>query len=500
MSGDRSGPGRRLPGSAAWTILTPDETELPNIDASESPARILITDDRPETLDLIDSSLGVLYDCEFAGSVQEAREKLVGGDYQLALCDVNAAGEAGLSLATLIVSEFPDTAVVLLTDEDDPKVAEKAFDLGVYGYLVEPLQPGQLLITTMNALRSRELETASRAHSRNLEARVQEILDVAPIAIYAKDLSGRFVIANRMADAQAGLEPGQLLGSTDDRFLTPEVSDASPDIDRRVIEERAPHERVDSVDIRGESRRFKTIRFPLFDEQSRVTAVGGVSVDMTAELEANRLRDELALSQQKSIEDLELSRRETIAGLAMAIDLHDTATGIHTERMAAIAAYLGAKMGLDPECVQLLRAAAPMHDAGKIGTSAEILRKKGPLSDEERSEMQRHTIIGHRIFSKFESDLSRLAASVALSHHERYDGQGYPKGLRGEEIPLEGRITAVADVFDALLSDRSYRKAMSVPEAVDIIAEGRGTHFDPEIADALLENLPECLALRASIE
>jgi putative two-component system response regulator len=220
---------------------------------------------------------------------------------------------------------------------------------------------------------------------------------------------------------------------------------------------------------------------------------------VTGEIEANRLRDELTENQQQSIDDLKLSRQETIDGLAMAIDLHDSATGSHAERMAVIAAYLGKELGLPRERVELLRAAAPMHDAGKIGTPAEILRKEGPLTEEERSEMQRHTVIGHRLFSKFESELSRLAATIAVSHHERYDGRGYPRGLRGEEIPLEGRITAVADVFDAVLSDRSYRKAMSPDEAAAVIREGRGAHFDPGIADALLENLSECLALRASV-
>ena len=168
----------------------------------------------------------------------------------------------------------------------------------------------------------------------------------------------------------------------------------------------------------------------------------------------------------------------------------------HVNRMAAIAAFLAAELGLDPDRVELVRAAAPMHDVGKIGTPAEILRKPGPLTDEERTEMERHTLVGHQIFAHFESELSRLAAAIALTHHERYDGSGYPQGLVGEEIPFEGRITAVADVFDALLTDRSYRPAMSTDEAVAVIEEGRGTHFDPQIVDALFAHLPQALALR----
>lgn len=153
-------------------------------------------------------------------------------------------------------------------------------------------------------------------------------------------------------------------------------------------------------------------------------------------------------------------------------------------------------MGLDPGRVDLLRNAALMHDAGKIGTPDAILRKPGPLTAEERSVMEHHTITGYEILADSKSDLLRLAATIALTHHERFDGSGYPNGLVGEAIPIEGRVTAVADVFDALLSDRAYRPALPVSEAVALLAEGRGTQFDPEILDRLLDHLDEALAIR----
>ena len=228
----------------------------------------------------------------------------------------------------------------------------------------------------------------------------------------------------------------------------------------------------------------------------RFSAAGGISIDITAEREAIRLRDELTAVQAKAIEELRVSRLETIEGLTKAIDLHDSPTAAHVNRMAAIAALLAAKLGCDSEHVELLRAAAPMHDVGKIGIPAELLRKPGPLTAEERTEMERHTVVGHQIFAHFKSELLRLAASIALTHHERYDGSGYPRGLAGKEIPFEGRITAVADVFDALLSDRSYRPAMSTEEAIAVIRAGRGTHFDPQVVDVLFDNLDDALALR----
>jgi putative two-component system response regulator len=215
-----------------------------------------------------------------------------------------------------------------------------------------------------------------------------------------------------------------------------------------------------------------------------------------AQNEAVQLRDELAIAQQQAIEELRASRQETVERLALAIELHDAETGRHVNRMASIAAYLGRQLGLDRERTLLLRAAAPMHDVGKIAIPDEILRKPGPLTVAEREEMKRHTEVGYRILADSQSDLLRLAATIALTHHERFDGQGYPHGLRGYDIPLEGRIVAVADVFDALLSDRCYRPALPVKDAIKVIENGRGTQFDPAVVNVLLQHQSEVLSLR----
>jgi putative two-component system response regulator len=158
--------------------------------------------------------------------------------------------------------------------------------------------------------------------------------------------------------------------------------------------------------------------------------------------------------------------------------------------------YWGTTWASAPDRVDLLCLAAPMHDVGKIGTSDQILRKPGPLTSKEGKEMERHTVIGHEILADSESELLNIAATIALTHHERYDGSGYPQGLAGEEIPLEGRIVAVADAFDALLSDRCYRPALPPAETIAVIEEERGTHFDPQIADVLLDHREQALSLR----
>jgi PAS domain S-box-containing protein len=459
-------------------------------------ARILVTDDRPEMLKTINRALGETYICEFAGSVDEAREKLFAGTFELALCDVHAAGELGLALTEEIIEDHPGTAVVLVTGEEDPEVARQAFALGVHGYLVEPLQPGQLLITVASALRRRNLEITAKALRLNLAERFQTIIDMVPIPIYAKDISHHYVVANAKADELAGVKRGRLVGRADAAIMSPGATEATSGVEGRLLDGGSTYDAEESMVVAGVERTYKTVKFPLIDPESQITAVCGISIDITAEKDAMRLRDELGAAQEQAIEELRLSRVETAERLAKAIELHDSSTGEHVNRMAVIASFLAHHLGLSPDHVQLLRAAAPMHDVGKIGTSAEILRKPGRLSAEERSEMERHTVIGHEILTNSESKLLRTAAVIALTHHERFDGTGYPHGLIGKEIPLDGRITAVADVFDALLSDRCYRPALSVTEAVALMEEGRGTQFDPEVLDVLLSHLDEALALR----
>jgi response regulator RpfG family c-di-GMP phosphodiesterase len=486
--------------SSIWRSRTPFQTGRlvgrRRVGLDLPAARILVTDGRPALRAMIDRVLGRRCECSYAGTVAEAREMLAEGNFELLLCDANAEGEAGLGLVSLVASDYPAVAMVLISDEDDPDAAERAYALGVHGYLLEPVQPGQLLITIMNVLRQRELEIDSRAHNRSLEAHVQEIIDMAPVAIYAKNRTGQYVMANATADELGGAEAGGIVGSTDAVLMSAESAKRAGETDGLVFAGDSGFKAEEVLELAGIPRVLKIIKFPLFDEEGEIVAVGGISTDITAESEAIRLRDELGLAQRESIEDLRLSRQETVERLTRAIDRHDPSTGKHVLRMGAIVGLLATLLHLDPAEVDLLRLAAPMHDVGKIATPDEILRKRGPLSDAERTEMERHTLVGGEILAGSKGDLLQLAGSIALTHHERYDGSGYPRHLSGEEIPLEGRIAAVADVFDALLSDRAYRAGLTVEEAVEVMAAGRNTHFDPEIVDLLIEHLEEALGLR----
>lgn len=185
---------------------------------------------------------------------------------------------------------------------------------------------------------------------------------------------------------------------------------------------------------------------------------------------------------------LERSYRDAIAMLGEAGHFHDTDTGSHIWRMAATARHLAELAGWDEERCAMLELAAPMHDMGKIGVPESILRKPGPLDADEWVVMKAHSRIGHRILSASQAPLFRMAAEIALNHHERWDGSGYPAGLSGEAIPECARIVAVADVFDALTMRRSYKEPWPREKVLDYFSASAGSHFEPRLVALFLQH------------
>jgi putative two-component system response regulator len=194
--------------------------------------------------------------------------------------------------------------------------------------------------------------------------------------------------------------------------------------------------------------------------------------------------------------ELDRSREETIHRLAAAAELRDNETGKHIERVSRYCELIARRLGLPHDQCELLRIASPLHDIGKIAIPDHILRKPAPLSAEERRVVETHTGLGRSILAGSSEPLLELGAEIAWTHHERFDGGGYPRRLVGDAIPLAGRIVAVADVFDALISDRVYRPALPVDEVVAAMRAEQGSHFDPNALEALLTTIPEALAIR----
>ncbi len=209
---------------------------------------------------------------------------------------------------------------------------------------------------------------------------------------------------------------------------------------------------------------------------------------------------ELAIKVKQKTAELAATQLKVIQKLGRAAEYKDNETGMHVIRMSHYAHILSKAAGMCEADADMLMAASPMHDIGKIGISDAILRKPGKLTEEEFEEMKKHAEIGAEIIGDNESDLLKMAKIVAISHHEKWNGTGYPYGLKGEDIPRIGRIVAIADVFDALTCQRPYKRAWSVEEAIALLQKEAGEHFDPQLVPLFLEHMDEITEVMQSLK
>ncbi len=230
----------------------------------------------------------------------------------------------------------------------------------------------------------------------------------------------------------------------------------------------------------------------------KIGAVDYITKPVSPPIVLSRVRTHLSLYEQnKNLEEmvakrtveLQHSRFEIIRRLGMAAEFRDNETGRHVLRIGFMAKILALAMGVEEREADIFLNASPMHDVGKIAIADSILLKPGLLSPEERKIMEEHAMLGAKLIGQHHDDLLAVAATAALTHHEKWDGSGYPQGLKGTDIPLIGRITAIADVFDALTSTRPYKEAWPIEKAVNLIKQESGKHFDPELIPVFMDNL-----------
>ncbi len=235
------------------------------------------------------------------------------------------------------------------------------------------------------------------------------------------------------------------------------------------------------ADVEDEARGFE------------VGAVDYITKPISPSIVRARVRTHLSLVR---VDELKQTRLQIVQRLGLAAEYKDNETGLHVIRMSHYSKVLALAAGFSELAADDLLNAAPMHDVGKIGIPDAILQKNGKLDVEEWQVMRQHAQIGADIIGEHESGLLQMARSIALTHHEKWDGSGYPNGLKGEEIPLAGRIVAIADVFDALTSVRPYKAAWTVEDALDLLRRESGKHFDAQLVELFLGCMPEILAIK----
>jgi putative two-component system response regulator len=340
------------------------------LETDKGKTRILIVDDEESIRNMLLRLLKMIgYSCASASDAMEARAILSNQDFELILCDMNMPGESGMDLIKFISSAYPDTAIIMVTGQDNPELADSAMDIGAYGYVIKPFKQNQLIISISNALRRRNLEINNRLYIMDME---------------------------------------------------------------RIIDERT-----------------KAV--------------------------------------QKAMKKLRESIDGIIKAMSSMVEIRDPYTAGHQQRVAELAKSISIEMGLPKERVEGIRMAGLIHDIGKIAVPAEILSKPGKLSNIEFSLIKVHPQAGYDILKDIEFPWP--IDKIVLQHHERMNGSGYPNNISGEEILLESRIMAVADVVEAMASHRPYRVALGLEAAKEEILKNKNILYDPMVVNACVKIL-----------
>ncbi len=323
----------------------------------------------------------------------------------------------------------------------------------------------------------REAEAALQASERRYESLIEELTE----GVVMQQLDGKVMASNRSAERILGLTAAELVTSSAERpLLTLIHEDGSPFL---------AHEHPSMVSMRtGEPQNGVVMGVRSTDGATR-----WISINSSALVHPGERRPYAAVASfaditefRNTVEELREARLEDLNRLALVGEYRDDDTNRHTERVAHTAELLAHELGLPAEQIWGIRRASPLHDVGKIGVPDAILLKPGPLTAEEFEVMKTHTVIGGRILGESRFPVLRIATEIALTHHERWDGTGYPNGLGQDAIPIAGRIVSVADAFDAMTHARPYKQAFSLEHAVAEIRRCGGTQFDPLVVDAFL--------------
>ncbi|MBF0429946.1 MAG: response regulator [Fibrobacteria bacterium] len=339
---------------------------------------ILIVDDEESICDIISDYLELReFKCLTANSVEEAEKVLKMSDVDCIVSDIKMPRKSGLDLLKIVMKEWPDIAVILITGHGEINTAVSAMQGGAYDFILKPIQLEHITKSVHNALEKKKLKKELKNYQKNLED---------------------------------------------------------------LVEKR--------------------------------------TTQITSTLKA-----------------LKSSHLETINILANAAEFRDDETGSHVLRISKYCEILARGLNLSKEQIWMITKASPLHDIGKIGIPDSILLKPAPLTSAEFEIMKTHAGIGKEILKNTKSNLLKIAEQIASHHHEKWDGTGYPNGVSGDDISIPGRITAVADVFDALTMKRCYKPAFSIEKSVEIMRQGRASHFDPRIIDVFINKLDEINAV-----
>ncbi len=448
---------------------------------------ILIIDDTVSNIDTLVELLDEKYEIFAATNSQDASELLEEEKIDLVLLDIVMPDVDGFEICRRLKnnSKTENIPVIFITANSDEESIEKAYELGGVDYITKPFRTREVL-SRINT----HLLIAQQKFSleRNLEENItllnqyKEVVDKSLI-VSKTDERGIITYANEAFSKVSGYSVEELIGNSHNITRHPDMpKSVFNDLWKTVRSKKIWQGEVKNLKKDGSYYIVNATIMPILDSNEEIIEYISVRQDITEIYELKK--------------EIEATHKEVVFTMGSICETRSKETGNHVKRVAEYSRILGKYAGLDQQRLELLIDASPMHDIGKVAIPDSILNKPAKLNKIEYETMKKHAKIGYQMLSHSKRPLLQTAAKIALEHHERWDGKGYPQHLKSEEISIEGRITAIADVFDALSSSRCYKQIWQDKEIFAYFKEERGKQFDPNLVDIFFEYLDEFIVVR----
>ncbi len=449
---------------------------------------ILIIDDMEANvntlMELLDDKYDILASLEGEGGLDILADE---ENIDLILLDIMMPEMDGFEVCRRLKnnSKTKDIPVIFITADNNESSIEKAYEVGGVDYITKPFKAREV-ISRINTHLS--LSEQKNLLEKNLQDNIillnqyKDVVDISTI-VSKTDIQGKITYVNDAFIKISGYTKDELIGKNHNIVRHPDVpTSVFKDLWETIKNKHTWQGEVKNKKKDGSYYVVQSVVMPILDSKGNIEEFISVRHDITD-----------IYNLQKEIED---TQKEVVFTMGAIGETRSKETGNHVKRVAEYSRLLAFYVGLSQEDITLLADASPMHDIGKVGIPDNILHKPGKLDDDEFVIMRTHAELGYKMLAHSNRPLLKTAAKIALEHHERWDGLGYPRHLKEEEISIEGRITAIADVFDALGSDRVYKEAWENERIFEYFKEQKGKQFDPKLVDLFFENLDKFLEIR----
>jgi len=427
---------------------------------------------------------------------KEGLEKFESSSFEIVVTDILMPELNGVGMIKKMKEIKPDQRFIVTSACEESSYLLELINLGVSQFLLKPIQTEQMIQVLYNVVKSiynerKVVEYTEQlkhelVHQTTLLEQYKEVVDISTI-VTKTDLRGNITYANDIFCDTSGFSCDEILAQRHNILRHPDMNqEFYGELWETILDKKTWNGTIKNLKKNGEHYITSTTVKPILDEYGEIIEFISVSHDITELFNLN--------------EEIRQTQHEMLSLLGEVGETRSQETGNHVRRVARYVELLGELSGLDDEQVQMLYSASPMHDIGKIGIPDAILLKPGKLDSAEYEVMKTHAQMGYDIMKNSHRPLLQAAAIIAHEHHEKWDGSGYPKALAGDDIHIYGRITALADVFDALSCERVYKQPWPLDKILDFIRSERGKQFDPTLVDLFLTNIERFIAISQELK